>query len=65
MRSKAELTLQVVDSQGNVISENPVGPHLVNQPYPGGAPTHRMMIHNSIMARINTEVEKWSKKNGE
>lgn len=65
MRSKADLKLQVVDATGTVITEQLVGHYLVNQPYPGGAPTARMMIHNNIMGKINTDVEKWSKKHGE
>lgn len=61
MRSKSDLKLQVIDRQGNVLVEQDVAPHLVNHPYPGGPPTSRMMIHNSILGRINTVIEKWSK----
>lgn len=61
MKSKADLIMTVQTQDGEVIYSTPIAPHLVNHPYPGGAPTNRLMISNSIMAELNTKLEKWSK----
>ena len=61
MKSKVDLIMNVTTKEGEVIYTTPIAPHLRCHAYPGGAPTSRMMIGDSIMARLNTDVEKWSK----
>lgn len=55
--NKAECKLTLTDGQGKVLKIFNIKDFLVDHPYPGGAPTARLMVHNRIMAYINRALE--------